>query len=81
VHDEVMLEGPRETAAEAKARVVAAMENPWAVLRSHWAAGDDPWPSTDNAWAWARGREFGGRPLRVELAVDCKAADTWYDAK
>eukprot|EP00879_Flechtneria_rotunda_P001581 GHRR01001740.1.p1 GENE.GHRR01001740.1~~GHRR01001740.1.p1 ORF type:complete len:951 (+),score=402.49 GHRR01001740.1:427-2853(+) len=29
VHDEVMLEGPKETAAKAKARVVAAMENPW----------------------------------------------------
>ncbi|KAI8477361.1 MAG: hypothetical protein J3K34DRAFT_373247 [Monoraphidium minutum] len=59
VHDEVMLEGPRETAEEAKRRVVAAMENPWRNL----------------------GFSFDGRPLRVELVVDCKAADTWYDAK
>jgi DNA polymerase-1 len=29
VHDEVMLEGPKETADEALQRVVAAMENPW----------------------------------------------------
>jgi len=29
VHDEVMLEGPKETAQEARARVVACMENPW----------------------------------------------------
>jgi DNA polymerase I len=32
VHDEVMLEGPRESAEEARARVVAAMANPWANL-------------------------------------------------
>ncbi|KIY95951.1 hypothetical protein MNEG_12009 [Monoraphidium neglectum] len=59
VHDEVMLEGPKESAAEARQRVIAAMENPWANL----------------------GHSFEGRPLRVELVVDCKAADTWYDAK
>jgi DNA polymerase-1 len=58
VHDEVMLEGPRETAAEARARVVAAMENPWFNLCG-----------------------LQGRPLLVELAVDCKSADTWYEAK
>lgn len=29
VHDEVMLEGPKESAEEALKRVVAAMENPW----------------------------------------------------
>lgn len=29
VHDEVMLEGPRETATEAREHVVAAMANPW----------------------------------------------------
>lgn len=29
VHDEVMLEGPKETAEQALAAVVAAMENPW----------------------------------------------------
>ncbi|WIA09343.1 hypothetical protein OEZ85_008750 [Tetradesmus obliquus] len=29
VHDEVMLEGPRESAEAAKARVVACMANPW----------------------------------------------------
>lgn len=29
VHDEVMLEGPKETALEARERVIAAMGNPW----------------------------------------------------
>lgn len=29
VHDEVMLEGPKDSAEEAKRCVVAAMENPW----------------------------------------------------
>lgn len=32
VHDEVILEGPAESAEEAKARVVAAMANPWVNL-------------------------------------------------
>jgi DNA polymerase I-like protein with 3'-5' exonuclease and polymerase domains len=60
VHDEVMLEGPKETAEEARRRVVAAMANPWAALC---------------------GADAGVRPLLVELAVDCKSADTWYEAK
>jgi DNA polymerase I-like protein with 3'-5' exonuclease and polymerase domains len=58
VHDEVMLEGPRESAEAAKARVVACMENPW-----HNLIG------------------LEGKPLLVDLAVDCKSADTWYEAK
>lgn len=58
VHDEVMLEGPRETAEEAKQRVVACMENPWENLEG-----------------------FKGKPLLVDLVVDCKSADTWYEAK
>jgi DNA polymerase-1 len=29
VHDEVMLEGPRESSEAAKQRVVACMANPW----------------------------------------------------
>ncbi len=32
VHDEVILEGPEESAQEALAAVVAAMENPWRLL-------------------------------------------------
>ena len=55
VHDEVILEGPKETAAEAQRIVLECMRSP-----------------------------FGngvGDPLRVELAVDSKYADTWYDAK
>ena len=55
VHDEVILEGPRETAEAARAVVVECMRSPFG-----------------NA---------GGDPLRVELAVDSKYADTWYDAK
>jgi DNA polymerase-1 len=54
VHDEVILEGPRESAAEAQARVVACMQSPF--------SGE-------------------GQPLLVDLAVDSKYADTWYDAK
>lgn len=53
VHDEVILEGPRESADEATARVVALMERPF----------------------------WGTNPLRVELAVDAKHADNWYEAK
>jgi len=59
VHDEVMLEGPRESAVEARERVIAAMENPWYNL----------------------GYRFEGKPLLVDLVVDCKSADTWYEAK
>lgn len=59
VHDEVMLEGPRESAEEARRRVIAAMENPWANLCGL----------------------PGRKPLLVDLVVDCKSADTWYDAK
>jgi DNA polymerase I len=55
VHDEVILEGPAETAALAQAVVVECMRSPFG-----------------NA---------GGDPLKVELAVDSKFADTWYDAK
>lgn len=53
-----MLEGPKETAEDARRHVVAAMENPWRLLAGH-----------------------EGKPLLVDLAVDCKYADTWYDAK
>ena len=53
VHDEVILEGPRESADEATARVVSLMERPF----------------------------WGTNPLRVELAVDAKHADNWYEAK
>ena len=59
VHDEVMLEGPKESAEVAMQRVVAAMRNPWVNL----VGADEK------------------DPLLVELAVDCKTADTWYEAK
>ena len=55
VHDEVILEGPSETAEIAQAVVVECMRSPF---------GD-----------------AGGDPLRVELVVDSKYAETWYDAK
>jgi DNA polymerase-1 len=55
VHDEVILEGPRGSADEARARVVACMRSPFT------------------------GRPE--RPLLVDLAVDSKWADTWYEAK
>ena len=57
MHDEVILEGPRETAEEAKAIVVRCMENPFETA------------DVERDW------------LRVKLAVDCKVADTWYEAK
>ena len=55
VHDEVILEGPRETAEEARRQVVACMRSPF--------SGLDP------------------KPLLVDLLVDSKFADTWYEAK
>lgn len=55
VHDEVILEGPHESAPEARDIVVACMRSPFSGLTE--------------------------QPLRVELVVDCKFADTWYDAK
>ncbi|PSC72198.1 DNA polymerase I chloroplastic mitochondrial [Micractinium conductrix] len=54
VHDEVILEGPRETAEEARARVVACMRSPFSGLAD--------------------------KPLLVDLTVDAKFADTWYEA-
>lgn len=55
VHDEVILEGPKESAETAQAIVVECMRSPFG--------------------------QGGGDPLRVELVVDSKYADTWYDAK
>lgn len=55
VHDEVILEGPKESAEEAQAIVVQCMRSPF---------GD-----------------AGGDPLLVDLLVDSKFAETWYDAK
>lgn len=55
VHDEVILEGPRETAEAARARVVACMRSPFSGLPA--------------------------KPLLVDLVVDAKHADTWYEAK
>ncbi|EFN54804.1 hypothetical protein CHLNCDRAFT_134785 [Chlorella variabilis] len=55
VHDEVILEGPRETAELARERVVACMRSPFTGL--------------------------GPKPLLVDLVVDAKHADTWYEAK
>ncbi|XVF70588.1 hypothetical protein PTKIN_Ptkin11bG0174700 [Pterospermum kingtungense] len=53
VHDEVILEGPTESAEIAKAIVVECMSKP-----------------------------FGGKNiLEVDLAVDAKCAQNWYDAK
>ncbi len=55
VHDEVILEGPKENAEEARRRVIECMRSPFNA-------------TTD-------------QPLLVDLVVDCKHADTWYDAK
>jgi DNA polymerase I len=54
VHDEVILEGPKESAAEAQALVIECMETPFTGKK---------------------------KPLKVDLVVDSKYADTWYDAK
>ena len=51
----MILEGPRETAEAARARVVACMRSPF--------TGASP------------------KPLLVDLVVDAKFADTWYEAK
>jgi DNA polymerase-1 len=56
VHDEVILEGPKESAEEAQKIVVECMKSPF-------------------------GDNCSTMPLRVELSVDSKYADTWYDAK
>ncbi|GER56591.1 DNA polymerase [Striga asiatica] len=53
VHDEVILEGPTESAEEAKAIVVNCMSYPF----------------------------DGKNILRVDLSVDAKCAQNWYDAK
>eukprot|EP00210_Caulerpa_lentillifera_P004393 g4191.t1 len=57
VHDEVILEGPRDSAEQAKDLVVACMSRPF--LKDGLSCN----------------------PLRVELSVDAKCADNWYDAK
>jgi len=55
IHDEVILEGPTETADAALAEVRRCMEDPY----------DD----------------VGLLPFDVDLIVDAKMAQTWYDAK
>jgi DNA polymerase I len=59
VHDEVILEGPKENAEDAQQRLVYLMAHPFY----------DPVACTYT------------NPLLVELAVDSKIADTWYEAK
>ena len=54
VHDEVILEGPKETAAEAQQLVIHCMQYPF---------------------------KEGKKTLKVDLVVDSKIADTWYEAK
>ena len=54
IHDEVILEGPKEHAAAAQAELVACMEHPF----------DESLPS-----------------LLVDLVVDAKTANNWYEAK
>ena len=54
VHDEVILEGPKETAAEAQQLVINCMQYPF---------------------------EEDDNPLKIDLVVDSKVADTWYEAK
>ncbi|GLC47437.1 hypothetical protein PLESTM_002074200, partial [Pleodorina starrii] len=70
IHDEVILEGPRERSEEAKALVMALMANPWAELSRHWnAAGagglmqGPAWhrqpPGGHLAGVWRHGGEVG----------------------
>ncbi|KAG2498231.1 hypothetical protein HYH03_003981 [Edaphochlamys debaryana] len=55
IHDEVILEGPKETSPEAQRLVMALMANPWAELAQHWNA--------EGAWGLAQGPEWHrGRP-------------------
>jgi DNA polymerase-1 len=51
IHDELILEGPKENAEEALKLVVSIMSKPL------------------------------DEPLLVDLVVDAKIADNWYDAK
>jgi DNA polymerase I-like protein with 3'-5' exonuclease and polymerase domains len=44
VHDEVMLEGPKDSAPQALALVRAAMENPWANLMRYQPPPGTPGP-------------------------------------
>lgn len=53
MHDEVILEGPKESVEEAQKILIDCMEKPF----------------------------DGKNPLQVALLVDCKHADTWYEAK
>jgi DNA polymerase-1 len=55
VHDEVILEGPKESAPEAQSIVLSCMRSPFG--------------------------EVDYDPLCVELSVDSKYAETWYEAK
>lgn len=54
IHDEVILEGPKEHAEAAKAETIACMEHPF----------DEALPK-----------------LQVDLVVDAKTADNWFEAK
>jgi DNA polymerase I-like protein with 3'-5' exonuclease and polymerase domains len=66
VHDEVILEGPKESAERAQQLVVQLMQNPFLCLV------DD---------LGHRERLEQQQPLLVELSVDSNVADTWYEAK
>ena len=64
VHDEVILEGPRECVEEAEGIVRHCMMHPF--------NGKGLPPTKDD-----QGKDMPG----VELVVDSKHADTWFEAK
>ncbi|GAX81575.1 hypothetical protein CEUSTIGMA_g9003.t1 [Chlamydomonas eustigma] len=85
IHDEVILEGPKHNAEDARALVVAHMANPWkSIIDSAIAKGARPEVlfKPDSIWK-DDGTELKApvEPLLVDLATDSNIADTWYEAK
>lgn len=70
VHDEVIVEGPKESVAEAQEIVVDCMQRPFYI-----SAFTEPFVTL------AEDQAARHNPLDVDLVVDADNADTWYEAK
>ena len=83
VHDEVILEGPEGSKAEARQLVIDHMANPWKAeieeaikeQRRPKELHDDSFPRKED------GSILPVEPLLVELSTDSNCAPSWYEAK
>ncbi len=86
VHDEIIAEGPEESTAEAMTIVKQCMQRPFKQVPSFCSRPSLPDPKNhashfSNNLHPSLEIRLTSQPLLVDLAVDAKAARTWFEAK